>query len=265
MLKAHDGTPLEQKTMRFKLEKMDDDAGTFEGMASTFQPEDGPGDSYGDVVRPGAYQETIQYIKDSGKPLKALWNHDWDKIVGGYNGTDLKEVGSVGTGGLWVKGFFSKFGECAATIRGQMSEGLIDGLSIGYAAVGMEWPKETSAAWRILTKIHLYEISPVTFPADMHTYIAGVKSAEISGLLGWLQNAVAEQKAGKVFSASNYQKIKEASNLLSELLAKAEDEKPPEADPKTSPLVLPAPNKTNQLILDMKLAVTMANLRMAAR
>ena len=62
------------KTFDFKVKALhddDEDFFTFEGYASTFGNED----LGGDIVRPGAFQDSILDISRSGRHLPILWQH----------------------------------------------------------------------------------------------------------------------------------------------------------------------------------------------
>ena len=59
--------------IKVKTYDVKNDAGSIVGYASTWIREP---DSYGDIVRRGAFLESIEKLKESGKPLPLLYNHD---------------------------------------------------------------------------------------------------------------------------------------------------------------------------------------------
>src|SRR3546814_6119409 len=71
------------------------DEGTFEGYASTFG---GSPDSYGDVVLPGAFAESLVRHKREGTMPLLLWGHNASELPIG-NWVDMAEDGK----GLWGK------------------------------------------------------------------------------------------------------------------------------------------------------------------
>lgn len=148
---------------------------TFSGYASVFNNED----SYGDVVVPGAFGETMAKSRSTGQWPSMLSHH------GGFSGsaedmtpigiwTDMAEDGR----GLYVEGKF------APTTRGNEIYALLkmkprpalNGLSIGYFAKEVERGVKPSDP-RKLKKIDLVEISLVTNPANSKARVQSVKSS----------------------------------------------------------------------------------------
>ena len=118
-----------------------------EGYASLFGVED----MAGDVVRAGAFSETLA----RGAGVGMLLGHVGGRTAGRW--TTMREDGR----GLFVRGFVS--GETAAgrTALQMISDGSLDGLSIGFVA--RDWSPRV-ARGRELKRIELREISLVTAP-----------------------------------------------------------------------------------------------------
>lgn len=157
---------METKILQVAAELKADGEGIVEGYGSIFGNED----SYGDIVAPGAFEETLAEAKAVGRYPAMLWQHDPSEPIG--VGTDMAEDSR----GLKVRGKF------ADTQRGQealalVKMGALTGLSIGYSTVGAEY--DDQAETRTLTKVKLWEVSPVTFPANDKARITRVKSADI--------------------------------------------------------------------------------------
>lgn len=126
--------------------------GRLKGYASRF---DEP-DQSGDVVAPGAFGASLKRLKEAGRTVKFLWQHDPTKPIGIW-----RQVMENKTG-LWVSGEVLtdiQLGQEAALL---MQNGAIDGLSIGYRVVKAEPNRETGG--RKLLEIDLWEVSLVTFP-----------------------------------------------------------------------------------------------------
>lgn len=144
--------------------KASSDGKTFEGYASIF----GNKDSYGEIVAPGAFTESIAEMKAAGTVLPALWNHNSDEPIGKYieiseDETGLKVVGELLTDVV----------ARAKEIAGLIGANIITGLSIGYRQ--LNWHDDDEGA-TILTKLSLREISPVTFPANDLARIQRIKT-----------------------------------------------------------------------------------------
>lgn len=151
------------KNFQFKADKVSDD-GTFTGYGSVF----GVKDAYDEVVQPGAFVDSLQRIKDSGRPLPALWQHNSRQPIGGYS--ELSEDAT----GLKVEGFLltSEVAQ-AKEAHALMKRGIVSGLSIGYYVEDGFWNEKTRVFE--LRKLDLVEISVVTFPANVEAQIDGVK------------------------------------------------------------------------------------------
>lgn len=151
------------KTKDFALEvKSLSEDGTFEGYGSVF----GNVDSYGEKVMPGAFVESLTRHKREGSNVLMLWNHDSREPIGVWE--DLAEDAK----GLWGKGRFLLEIQRAREVHTLAKNKAIGGLSIGYREVETEPDGQT----RLLKKLDLYEISPVTFPANRRARIESVKS-----------------------------------------------------------------------------------------
>jgi uncharacterized protein len=135
--------------------KLDVDAGTFSGYASTFNNVD----SYGDTILPGAYKETLS---KNGLPKMFILHRSFDLPVGKWLDADEDHKG------LWVKGELTPGMTMANDVGAAMRHGTLDGLSIGYALKKGDYaPSDKVEGGRIIKKVSvLAEISPVTFPAD---------------------------------------------------------------------------------------------------
>ena len=135
--------------------------GVVEGYGSVFDVVD----SYADVVEKGAFARTLK----EGRAPAMLWQHDTAEPIGVWE--SLREDDT----GLFVKGRF------ANTQRGQeayelVKIGALSGLSIGYSVRDARLEKN---GIRVLTDIDLWEVSPVTFPANDAARITRVKAGEI--------------------------------------------------------------------------------------
>ncbi|MAD75155.1 MAG: HK97 family phage prohead protease [Rheinheimera sp.] len=146
------------------------ETGEFEGYGSVF----GVKDTYGDIVTPGAFAESLK-VWGSKKRLPAmLWQHRMDEPIGIF--TDMYEDET----GLFVKGrLLVEDDPMARRAHAHMKAGSISGMSIGYILKDWEYDKTKEAY--ILKHIELWEVSLVTFPANDEARVAEVKSALSSG------------------------------------------------------------------------------------
>ena len=126
--------------------------GRIRGYASRF----GEADQSGDVVAPGAFAKSLERLKEAGRTVKFLWQHDPSRPIGVW-----QEVRENATG-LWVAGEVLTEIQLGREAAALMKAKAIDGLSIGYRVVKSEKNKETGG--RTLLEIDLWEVSLVTFP-----------------------------------------------------------------------------------------------------
>jgi HK97 family phage prohead protease len=171
MIRKDDSRLLKHRQVAFKAKEVNDD-GTFKGYASVF----GNVDSYGEIVMPGAFTESIQRIKDSGDPLPVLWQHRSSEPIGG---SDLL---SEDTKGLATDGWLLKDDIPQASIAHVlMKRRVVKGLSIGYFVDESSVDEKTGI--RSLIKLDLVEYSIVTFPANTLAQVDAVKSIIEGGRL----------------------------------------------------------------------------------
>ena len=159
---------IDSAVARFKF----DDAGNgaFSGYGSVF----GNKDSYGDVVMPGAYVDTLDGFLKNG--FIAV-GHDWSSTPIAYP-TEAREDDY----GLHFSAAFHSTDDAQAArrvMRERLDAGKSVGLSIGYRVTESN---DREGDIRELTKIDLYEISIVTVPANRAAVVTGAKSGLHAGL-----------------------------------------------------------------------------------
>lgn len=138
-------------------------------------------DSYGDVIAPGAFADTLAEARKTGRWPAMLSQHG----AMGLTSEDLTPVGiwtDMSEDGTGLK----MTGVLADTQRGieiyklmkMKPRPAIDGLSIGYVAKDWTARSKPDEPRRTLKRIHLIETSPVTFPANGLARVSSVKSLE---------------------------------------------------------------------------------------
>ena len=157
--------------MSFEIKAVSDD-GLFSGYASVFDNVD----SYGDIVRKGAFVESIGEWEAKGKMPPILWNHDPSDPIGVYTKMQEDDKGLFVEGRLLIDDV-----PRAKQTHALMKAGVIDGLSIGYRV--KEYLYNVDEEVTDLIKLSLREVSIVTFPANPETRIEAVKSRLDAGEL----------------------------------------------------------------------------------
>ena len=120
----------------------------FSGYASLFSLTD----LSGDIIERGAFTKSLQ--RGAGVPM--LWQHQADNPIGIW--TKITEDQR----GLYVEGQLTQGVTRADEAWRLISEGALDGLSIGFRAIRSK--KSASTGRRHILEAELWEISLVTFP-----------------------------------------------------------------------------------------------------
>jgi len=137
--------------------------GVIEGYASLFDEQD----TGGDVVRPGAFTKSLAVMASGNRRVKMLWQHDPSQPIGVWD--EVKEDAR----GLWVKGRILTAVETGRDALALLTQGAIDGLSIGYRTVKSS---RGAKGERLLTELEIWEVSLVTFPMLKTARVDMVKS-----------------------------------------------------------------------------------------
>ena len=157
--------------------------GTFFGYGSVFNVVD----SGGDLIRPGAFSESLSRHAENGTRAKLLWQHYHDKPIGSWVEMREDDHGLLCRGKLLIDDV-----EKAREAYALMKAGELDGLSIGYECT--EWDSvrsdELSTKYgigqigsyavgqnsvRVLKTVDLWEVSVVTFPMNEAARVEAVK------------------------------------------------------------------------------------------
>lgn len=161
--------------VKFAADDIDAKTGEFSGYGAVF----GNVDAYGDVIRTGAFKQTLRdWKKDKALPPMLLQHGGWqitdtDAIpVGKWTAMEEDETG------LKVEGRLINLDtDLGKRVYGAMKEGVLDGLSIGYRAKKFTLGTKPDEPRRTLEAVDLVELSVVTFPANGKARVHAVKSA----------------------------------------------------------------------------------------
>jgi HK97 family phage prohead protease len=186
---------LEFKTLRLAELKASQGGAEFEGLASAFYCID---DSWwNDIVAPGAFREDLPEFLERG--FVGGTNHNWDEPIGRPLHAEERPEG------LFVRASVSETAH-GRDVRTLLKDGVIRFLSIGFRALvrtHLETAEEVQAWWRsvgytptaedvaksqhgarLLTRIKLFEVSPVAVPANPHAAITAVHGQQPGAAAG---------------------------------------------------------------------------------
>lgn len=156
------GLFMHHKQVSLSIKSVDDDAGTFTGLASVFDNLD----LHGDIVRRGAFSKSIA----AAQPIPLLWMHKSDDPRN-WVGDVISAVETAE--GLQIVGKFDLSSEHGQASYRNVKGRRIAGLSIGYAIRSAVKTAEGNE----LRDLELVEISIVARGANPAALVTAVKSA----------------------------------------------------------------------------------------
>lgn len=200
------------KSAQFKAESVDPDTGEFEAIVSVF----GTMDSYGDIVMPGAFTDTLADWKASGNPIPIYYSHrmdDPDFNIGWV--LEAKEVEK----GLWIKGLLDVADPSptskAPQVHRLLKGGRLSQFSFAYDVLEGGFETSDGEEFYALRKLKLYEVGPTPIGAHQDTELLAVKAAA-----DVLTAGLAGSKVGKV-AGKHLDSLRAAQEALSAVIAAA--------------------------------------------
>jgi uncharacterized protein len=156
---------LKTRDFAFEVKSIEED-GTFSGYGSVF----GVVDSYGEIVAPGAFLDSLAVHKTKGTMPALLWQHRSSEPLGVFTAMEEDSIG------LKVSGQIALKTQRGAEAYELLKMKAISGLSIGFIPRDESRDKATGVV--TLKRVDLWETSLVTFPANDAARVQGVKSIE---------------------------------------------------------------------------------------
>lgn len=192
------------KCKEFNVKYADEGNGMIEGYASTWirRP-----DSYGDVVKQGAFKNTLEERWNGGKGIPLLWAHQMNELSSYIGKADAEEDEK----GLHFVATFDDTEE-AQRVRDLYKDGRLSKFSFAYdiKEEGITTLEDGTKA-NELKELDLFEISCVCVPANDDAGVVGVKAEE------------PEVKSGKRNSAKDADAIRQAITLLQGVLGELDE------------------------------------------
>ena len=198
---------MDHKTKEFILVKSDEGTGQISGYFSTY---DRIPDSYGDVVAPGAFTDTIKAREESGHKFPLCWNHDLNQIIGQVDSIEDTEKGP-----LMTASFFNT--PLAQEKREIVKSGVVYQFSFAYdVREAAQVTLEDGTKANELQKLDLFEVSIVPVPANPRAEVTDIKAGK--------RNSAKDADAIREAIRHN----EEANKLLRGLLGELEEADDPE-------------------------------------
>jgi HK97 family phage prohead protease len=159
---------MERKSLYLEVKATGDAGGEGHGYIEGYGAYKGNADSYGDIIRDGAFAN-LDKFSVSGFMGKS---HDWDDAMGWI--AEAKEDER----GLWVKMAFHSTPdaqELRTKVQERLAAGKSVGLSIGYFTKAASPGKVEGQDVRFLDEIEVFEVSVVTMPANERATVLSAK------------------------------------------------------------------------------------------
>lgn len=167
---------------------------TVTGYASTWDREP---DSYGDIVRKGAFLNAIEKLNESGKKLPLLFGHRTDDPLLNIGVVDSLEEDERG---LKFTATIDMENERGAYAYKLLKEGRLEKVSFAYSVLDAATVTlEDGTKANELRELDIFEISLVPIPANHHAEIV-------------------EVKAGRVISRKNMNQLEAAYEMANNLI-----------------------------------------------
>lgn len=240
------------KSFDVKADAISEDGGTITGYASTWDREP---DSYGDIVREGAFAKSLEKWAAKEARIPFLFGHRTDDPKYNIGWCEAEEDGF----GLKFTAHLDADSDMAQYVRKLYKEGRIYQFSFAYSVIDAAPVELDDGVYACeLRELDIYEISAVQIPANQHAEVVDVKDAPADGgvvncpitFVGTCDradmDAIAKaiagyaEKAGRRNSRKDEDELKRISSLLSETQsivngligeeADAPDEQEPKAD-----------------------------------
>lgn len=155
----------------FKVEyKEAEDNGMICGYASTFNDE--TPDVYGDVVRKGAFKNSLAKIEKEGKTIPFVWAHRMDDLSSYLGSCKAHEDDH----GLYFEATLDATPE-AQRVRQLFKDGRLNKFSFAYSVLD-EGPVTLANGMKAneLREVDIYEITACLVPANQNATVVDVKS-----------------------------------------------------------------------------------------
>lgn len=203
--------------------------GQFLALVSVFNNED----TYGDVVRPGAFTQTLQDWMAKGDDVPVIWSHQWSDPFA-HIGHVVRASETLE--GLEVLGQIDDLigddeNPTAKQVYRLLKGRRVTQFSFAYDVPngGGAWVKDDDHRWGgyyELRQLDLHEVGPCLLGVNRETELLAAKAERLA----------VGAKAGRVLSQANYDRLAAAHESIGEVLTSAQAEKGrPEAAPKNTP------------------------------
>lgn len=187
--------------------------GQFSAIVSVF----GNVDSYGDIMMPGAFADTLQAYKAAGDPIPVIWSHAWQDpmmhigVVLEAREVAAGEFSATSPAGLWVLGQNDiDDNPQAAQASRLMAGGRVTQFSFAYEETNSGYGTyDGNEAW-LIHGCDLIEVGPTLLGANQETTLVGAKRT----IIDLATRVHSAQKAGARHSDSDMKALNDIHSAL---------------------------------------------------
>jgi HK97 family phage prohead protease len=204
-LYAREGTmsngEMQKKTFDLLEVKADEEQGTFTALASVF----GNVDLGGDKMVKGAFKNTLEKWRKSGRSIPVILSHQWDSLTAYVGKADPRAV-YEDERGLMVQGQLFMDKEAGRDVYRLMKEGLLTGWSFGYKVPAGGQKKNGKV--NEVTEVDLFEVGPTLVGMNPEAQLQSVKAdGGADGIVATLTNLfdskMSDESKEKVIAAAH--------------------------------------------------------------
>ena len=184
--------------------------GEFTALVSVFDTKD----TYGDVIRKGAFANTIKEWDESDDFLPIIWSHSWDNPFAHIGRVTKAEETDEG---LVIKGLIEDLDSnpTAAQVYRLLKGRRIKNFSFAYDVLDGGYKTDDEfGEYNELRELKLFEVGPCLVGVNQETELLDVKA----------RAALASVKAGRVLSQKNFDHLVAARDALDEVIKAATPE-----------------------------------------
>ena len=184
--------------------------GEFTALVSVFDTKD----TYGDVIRKGAFANTIKEWDESDDFLPIIWSHSWDNPFAHIGRVTKAEETDEG---LVIKGLIEDLDSnpTAAPVYRLLKGRRIKNFSFAYDVLDGGYKTDDEfGEYNELRELKLFEVGPCLVGVNQETELLDVKA----------RAALASVKAGRVLSQKNFDHLVAARDALDEVIKAATPE-----------------------------------------
>jgi HK97 family phage prohead protease len=192
---------LQKKTFDLIEVKADEERGTFTALASVF----GNVDLGGDKMVKGAFKNTLEKWRKSGRSIPVILSHQWDSLTAYVGKADPRAVYEDDRG-LMVQGQLFMDKEAGRDVYRLMKEGLLTGWSFGYKVPAGGQKKNGKV--NEVTEVDLFEVGPTLVGMNPEAQLQEVKKqaepdAIVTTLTGLFESKMSDESKEKVIAAAH--------------------------------------------------------------